>query len=259
MRRATSFAFVALTLVLVPAPAGAGTTRPPLGLAVTPARVALAGTGKASIRITNPGLGAVVVDVARAGFSLDLRGRPHVVARAGPRAATPWLTVRPGRFVLPAGASRWLIVASRLPRRVEPGDHDALVLLTTRPRRSAGVAVRMRLGVVVVVRAPGRVVRSVAIRGLRVRRAGRARTFELVLANRGNVTETIDTARLRLVVMRKGARARVRAEPRELRPRTNGVVQFRYRGRLAGWMTARVQLALEPGRPIISRTFRVKL
>ncbi len=259
MRRATSLAFVALTLVLVPAPAGAGTTRPPLGLAVTPARVALAGTGKASVRITNPGLGAVVVDVARAGFSLDLRGRPHVVARAGPPGCDN-LAHRPAGAFRPAGRRyEWLTVASRLPRRVEPGDHDALVLLTTRPRRSAGVAVRMRIGVVVVVRAPGRVVRSVAIRGLRVRHAGRARTLELVLANRGNVTETIDAARVRLVLVRKGARSSVRAETRELRPRTNGVVQFRYRGRLAGWVTARVRLALEPGRPVLSRTFRVKL
>lgn len=259
MRRAASLAFVALTLVLAPASAGASTTRPPLGLAVTPARVGLAGTGEARVRITNPGVGAVVVDVARAGFSLDLRGRPHVVARAGPRSATSWLTVRPGRVVLRAGATKWLTVSSRLPRRVEPGDHDALVLLTTRPWRSAGVAVRMRIGVVVVVRAPGRIVRSVAIRGLRLRRAGRARTLELVLANRGNVTETIDTTGVRLFLVRKGARSSVRAETRELRPRTNGVVQFRYRGRLAGWVTARVRLTLEPGRPVLSRTFRVKL
>lgn len=259
MSRATSLAVVALTLVLVPAPAGAGTTRPSLGLTVTPARVALAGTGKASVRITNPGRGAVVVDVGRAGFSLDLRGRPRVVARAAPRAATAWLTVQPGHFVLPAGASKWLTVSSRLPRRAEPGDHDALVLFTTRPRRSAGVAVRMRIGVVVVVRAPGRVVRSVAIRALRVRRAGRTRTLELVLANRGNVTEAIDAVRVRLSLVRKGVRASVRAETRALRPRTNGVVQFRYRGRLAGWITARVRLTLEPGRPSLSRTFRVKL
>jgi hypothetical protein len=259
MSRATSLAVVALTLVLVPAPAGAGTTRPPLGLTVTPARVALAGTGKASVRITNPGRGAVVVDVGRAGFSLDLRGRPRVVARAAPRAATAWLTVQPGHFVLPAGASKWLTVSSRLPRRAEPGDHDALVLFTTRPRRSAGVAVRMRIGVVVVVRAPGRVVRSVAIRALRVRRAGRTRTLELVLANRGNVTEAIDAVRIRLSLVRNGVRASVRGETRALRPRTNGVVQFRYRGRLAGWITARVRLTLEPGRPALSRTFRVKL
>jgi len=167
--------------------------------------------------------------------------------------------VRPGRFVLPAGATKSLSVSSRLPRLVEPGDHDALVLLTTPPWRTAGVAVRMRIGVVVVVRAPGRVVRSVAVRALRVRRAGHTRTLELVLANRGNVTETIDAAHVRLFLVRKGARSSVRADTRELRPRTNGVVQFRYRGRLAGWITARVRLTLEPGRPVISRTFRVKL
>jgi hypothetical protein len=259
MRRAAVLALTALLLVLVPAPAGAGTTRPPLGLTVTPARVALAGSGTASIRITNPGLRAVVVDVARAGFSLDLRGRPYVVDRAARRAATTWLTVRPARFVLPAGAARWVTVSSRLPRRVEPGDHDALVLLTTRPWRSAGVAVRMRIGVVVVVRAPGRVVRSIAVRGLRVRRAGRARTLELVVTNRGNVTETLDATRVRLFLLRKGARSPVRPEARELRPHTNGVVQFLYRGKLAGWVVARVRLALEPGRPAVSRTFRVKV
>jgi len=259
MSRATSLAIVALTFVLVPASAGAGTTRPPLGLTATPARVALSDAEKASVRITNPGRGAVVVDVRRAGFSLDLRGRPRIAARAGRRAATTWLTVQPGRFVLPSGATKRLTVSSRLPRRVEPGDHDALVLLTTRPWRSAGVAVRMRIGVVVVVRAPGRVVRSIAMRALRVRRAGRARTLELVLANRGNVTEAIDPARVRLSLVRNGVRASVRAESRELRPQTNGVVQFRYRGRLAGWVTARVRLTLELRRPVIARTFRVKL
>lgn len=257
MRPATGLVLVAL--VLVPASAGAGTTRPPLGLTVTPARVALTGTGRASVRITNPGLGSVVVDVARAGFSLDLRGRPRVVAQTAHRAATPWLSVRPGRFVLPAGASRWLTVSSRLPRRVEPGDHDALVLLTTRPWRAAGVAVRMRIGVVVVVRAPGRVVRSIAVHALRVRRAGRARTLELVLANRGNVTETIDARGIRLSLVHNGARSLLRPEPRELRPRTSGIVQFRFRGKLAGWVTARLRLAPEKGRPLVSRTFRVKL
>lgn len=258
MRYALGLAVAALVLVLAPASAGASTTRSPLGLTVTPARVALIGTGRASLRVTNPGLGPVVVDAARAGFSLDLRGRPHV-ARAGRRAATPWLSVRPGHFVLPSGATRWITVSSLVPRRAEPGDHDALVLLTTRPWRSAGVAVRMRIGVVVVVRAPGRVVRSVVLRTLRVGRAGPARTLELVLANRGNVTETIDAGRIRLSLLRKGVRSVLRAEPRELRPRTSGIVQFRYRGTRGVWATVRVRLALEPGLPVLSRTFRVKL
>jgi hypothetical protein len=257
MRGATGLALAAL--VLVPAQAGASTTRPPLGLTVTPARIALAGTGRASVRVTNPGRRPVVVDVGRAGFALDRRGRPRIVGRAGRRAAASWLTMRPARFLLPAGASRWLAVSSRLPRHVEPGDHDALVLLTTRPWRSAGVVVRMRIGVVVVVRAPGRVVRAVAVRGLHVRRVGRARTLEVVVVNRGNVTETLDATRIRLSIRRRGTGPSLRPEARELRPRTSGVVQFRYRGRLAGWVTARLRLGLEPGRPVVSRTFRVKL
>jgi hypothetical protein len=117
----------------------------------------------------------------------------------------------------------------------------------------------MRVGVVVVVRAPGRVIRSVAVRALRVRRAGRARTLELVLANRGNVTETIDAGRVRLTLVRKGARSSLRPEPRDLRPRTSGIVQFHYRGKLGVWVAARVRLALEPGRPAVWRTFRVKV
>ena len=258
MRHAPGLALAALVLVLAPASAGASTTRSPLGLTVSPARVALLGTGQASVRISNPGLGPVVVDVARAGFTLDLRGRPRV-GRAGRRAATPWLSVKPGHFVLPTGATQWITVTSRVPRRVEPGDHDALVLLTTRPWRSAGVAVRMRIGVVVVVRAPGRVVRSVTVGALRVRRTDRTRTLELVLANRGNVTETIDASRVRLSLVRKGVRSAIRPEPRELRPRTSGIVQFRYRGKRGVWATARVRLTLERGLPIVSKSFRVKL
>ena len=152
-------------LVLVPASAGAGTARPPLALTATPAHVSIAGSGRATVRVANPGRAPLVVDAARAGFSLDLRGRPRIVPRQG-RAAASWLSVKPGRFLLPPGGRRALTITSRLPARIEPGDHDALVLLTTHPRRKAGVAVRLRVGVVVVVRAPGRVVRRLVLREL---------------------------------------------------------------------------------------------
>ncbi|MCZ7587837.1 MAG: hypothetical protein M5U27_03025 [Gaiella sp.] len=260
MRRAAGLALLALALVLVPAHAGASTTRPSLGLSAMPARVALLGSGEAAVRVANPERAAVVVDVGRAGFALDLRGRPRVVPRRGPRAATSWLSVRPARFVLPAGASRSLTVSSRVPRRAEPGDHDALVLLTTRPLRgAAGVAVRMRVGVVVVVRAPGAVVRRLAVQTLRVRRARRARVLEIGIANRGNVTETLGRGSLRIVVRRRGRQTSLRAEPRVLRPRTRGIVQVRYAGRLKGWVTARVRIGPEPSRPAVTRTFRLEL
>ena len=257
MRRAACLALAAL--VLAPASAGASTGRPPLALTATPARVALPGPGRASLRVVNPGLSPVVVDVERAGFSLDLRGRPVVVPRWGPKAAASWLTVRPVRFVLRPGAGRSLTVSARLPARAEPGDHDALVLLTTRPQRGAGVAVRMRIGVVVVVRAPGRVVRRLALGGLRVRRAHGTRILELEVLNRGNVTETLGRGRMRVSLRRGATSVTLRAARRDLRPRTRGVVELPYRGALRGWVTARVELPGEPGRRVLRRTFRVAL
>jgi hypothetical protein len=258
MRVAAGTVLVA-AIVLASAPADAGTTRPLLGLTATPARVELAGSGSALVRIANPGKSTVVVDVARAGFSLDRRGRPGVSEHVGPRSAVPWLSVRPQRFALRAGAGRLLQVRSRLPRHVEPGDHDAVVLLVTRRVRGQAVALRMRIGIVVRVRAPGKVVRRMVLRGARVRRVGRTRLLELLVVNRGNVTETLDRSTVGVVLRHGSTRARLHPEARELRPRTSGLVQVLYRGRLRGWVTAGVRIAAEPGGRVVTRSFRIRL
>jgi hypothetical protein len=257
MRRAAGLLLAAL--VLVPASAGAGAARPPLALTATPAKVSIAGSGRAIVRVANPGTSPLVVEAARAGFSLDLRGRPKIVAHRRGRTAASWLTMQPGRFVLAPGSSRALTVVSRLPARVEPGDHDALVLLTTRPRRSAAVAVRLRVGVVVVVRAPGRVVRRLALGGLRLRRARGARVLEVLVVNRGNVTESLTRRRVQISLLRGGTRKALATEPRDLRPRTSGVLAARYGARERGWTTVRVEITAADGRPAVGRSFRVKL
>ena len=249
---------VLVLFVLVPAAAGTSTTRPPVALSASPAHVTLAGSGQSTIRVTNSGNRPVLVDVTRAGFSLDLRGRPRISRPDGARAAGAWLTVRPHRLALGAGASSSLTVSSRVPRRAEPGDYDALVLLTTRPQQGLGLAVRMRIGVVVVVRAPGRIVRRLELGELRVRRAGRTRMLELLVANRGNVTETLGRNQVDVVLLRQGrAQARLRPTAREVRPRTSGIVQFSYRGRLRGWVTARVRISA--GGAGVQRSFRIRL
>jgi hypothetical protein len=246
--------------VLVPASAGAGTPRSPLALTAAPAQVALAGATRATVNVTNQGLRAVVVDVVRAGFSLDLRGRPRVVTGESARAGASWLTVAPRRFVLDPGTTRSLTVTSHLPGRVEPGDHDALVLLSTRPLRDGGVAVRMRIGVVVVVRAPGPIVRRLVVRDLRVRRAPGARLLELRLANRGNVTESVARGAVRVTLRRGALDIGLRPTGRRMiRPRTDGVVQIACPRFLQGWLTATVQIASEAGRSAARRTFRVRL
>src|SRR5205823_509086 len=147
---------------------------------------------------------------------------------------------------------------SVVPRRARPGDHDALVLLTSRPIRGARVAVRMRLGIVVIVRAPGRTSRRLELHRLRVRRVGATRRLELLVANRGNVTEMLQRERL-IMVLRRERQIVARLEPtaRELLPQTSGIVQARYAGRVRGRVTAQVELSYGPGREEVRRAFQI--
>jgi hypothetical protein len=249
----------ALLATLAPA-SGAGAAPRPVVLTAAPARVTLAGSAHTTVRVTNSGTKRVRVDVSRAGFALDLRGRPRVVRNGGSRSAARWLTFRPKRFALAPHASVSLAVAAKLPWRAEPGDHDALVVLTTRPVERAGVGVRLRVGVVVVVRAPGAVVRRLELRGLRVARRGAGRALQLVVANRGNVTESIDRARATLAPTRTGGRPTVVvASSRDLRPRTRGILEFHLGVRRRGWMTIRVGIPAADGRGALTRSYRLRL
>ncbi len=251
---------VAAASLLAPASAGAGAARPPASLVASPSRIALAGAASQTIRVSNPGREPIVVDVAPAGFALDLRGRPRIVPRTAAAAAS-WLSIRPRRLGLPPGRAASLTVSAALPPRAAPGDHAALVLLTTRPRRGADLAIRMQIGIVVVVRVPGTIVRRLELRELRVRRLGAGRLLELSVANRGNVSERLEPGRVRISFLRRGrVVARLRAPRREVLPRTAGIDEIRYRGRLRGWVTAVVEVA-PPGRgtALVRRTFRIRL
>jgi hypothetical protein len=116
----------------------------------------------------------------------------------------------------------------------------------------------MRLGIVVVVRAPGRVVRRLAVRGLTVRRAGGRHILELRVANRGNVTETLGAGQVRITLRRGETRVRLRTAARELRPASSGLLSLDYRGRLRGWVTVGAEVTAD-GLPAVRRTFRVRL
>jgi len=212
------------------------------------------------VRLRNPSEDAVVVDVASVGLALDLRGRPRIVKRRGPRSAAGWLRLRPARLRLAPHAAAKLLVSARLPRGADPGDHDALVVLSARPLARARVSVRLRLGVVVVVRAPGAVVRRLKLRRLRVARRAGKRALELVAVNSGNVTERLLHVRATLSRPRSSRRiAVVRASARELRAHTLGLLEFRLRTSANGPVTAHVVVPAEPGRPVIRRTYRLRI
>jgi hypothetical protein len=109
----------------------------------------------------------------------------------------------------------------------------------------------MRLGVRIAVRVPGKVVRRVAVRGLRVLRSGRSRRFEVTIANEGDL---IETRVVTVVLSGRGRVDRVHAELREVLPRTRALLTARYGGRLRGSVIARVEVD-----GIARRSFKLRL
>jgi hypothetical protein len=215
----------------------------PPGLAVSaaPAQLTLVGSERSTLEVVNAGPARVVVDVATAGFALDQGGRPRLASRPW-RSAVGWLEVWPRRLVLRPHSSAGVVVRSRVPRNAEPGDHGALVLLTTHARR-VGITVRTRLGVLTLVRVPGRIVRRLTVRRVQVRARGTLRLLRLWLANPGNVMERLPAGGLTLVLRGPdGLRAVLRGEPCDLLPRTSVQLLLRYRGGLRGRVAATVYL-----------------
>lgn len=241
MRRALVALVLGAAAASIPgAAAGRG-----IALSASPLRLTLKGASTAAITVRNPGRRTLFVDVSRAGFARSLRGKPRV--RPAGRAAS-WLRVRPKRIRIAPGAKGILHVRAAPPRRAAPGDHPALVLLTTRPLGVRHVRVRLRVGVIVDLHVHGRIVRRLEPRALTVRSRGARRLLQLRLVNRGNVTEWLGGRRLRLEIVRDGrVLATLRPRRRELLPHSMGIAVFVYRGRVRGSVLARIRLR-PPGR-----------
>jgi hypothetical protein len=236
----------------------AGADRPPLALSASPTRIVVAAGSWSTVRVTNAGRAGVTVDVAPAGLAVDPRGRPRIAVTEG---AAHWLVLAPRRLVLAAGRSANVTVSVVVPRRASPGEHDALVVLRTRPRARAPVPIVMQVGVVVEVRVRGRIVRRLDVRGLRVARHGRQRAIVLTLRNRGNVSELLPVRRVQ-IVLRRGRRVLAVLLPprRRVLPHGTAVMTLRYSGGARGWVRASVVVHRpRPGTAILRRTFRIRL
>ena len=221
---------------------------PPAALTASPARIELVGAGVRTIHVANPGRVGAIVDASPAGFGLDLRGHPRIVVRRDPAVR---ISVSPGRVALGPGGAASLVVAAKVGRHARPGDHELLVLLATRRLAGAGVSIRMQVGIVVVVRVPGPMVRRLEVRGIHVRGP---RRLDVVMRNGGNVVERIGSQTLRIVLRRHGrVLATIRPAARELLPGARGLVEARYPRGVGGSVTATVEVA---GRAAV---FRLRL
>jgi hypothetical protein len=193
-----------------------------LAIAAAPQRVALTPGASANVTVTNAGAQAVIVDAASAGYALDLTGRPRFGRPAG-----LWFRVRPSTVRLRPGGQATLQVTALPSPRARPGDHAAALMLASRPLLERTVKVRVRVGVVVVVRTPGRLVRRLSLGGVGAVR-GRPRLLRLVLVNRGNVDQWIGGRQVTVRLLR-GRRAVGVLHPasRRLLARTHGAFDLR--------------------------------
>jgi len=248
-------ALAALVLAAAAASTPGAAAGPGIGLSASPLRLTLRGASASAVTVRNPSHRTLRVDVSRAGFTRAVRGKPLVRPARG---AVTWLRLHPRRFRLAPGAKTTLHVAAVPARRAAPGDHPALVLLTTRPLGVKHVRVRLRVGVVVDLRVRGRIVRRLDARALTVRRRGTLRLLELRLVNRGNVTERLPGDGLRVSLLRHGRKlATLRPRSRELLPHSAGIAVFAYRGQLRGSVLVRVEL--RPPVRGLRRSFRARL
>jgi hypothetical protein len=240
----------AALLAAAAAPAAAPPpSRPTISLSATPAHLTLLGRIPQTLLVHNDGAARMQVNAQPASFAFDLYGNAAIAPRsAPPRSAHTWLVVRPRHVVLAPGQDAFLHVAARPPRGASPGDHHALVLLSTAAPRRARFAIRTRLGVLVLVRVPGRIVRRVVLGKIWLARVRGKRYVAVTAVNRGNVAERLPAGAL-LVTLRRARRvlASTRSLPRDLLPHTRGLLFATVRGRLRGRVTVLVRLAPQPG------------
>ncbi len=220
---------------------------------VSPAHVELSPGAQATVSVATDTARNLAITAEVDGLTLDARGRPRLVR---PGDAAPWLKLSASTLRAVHGRTQ-LTISVRRVASAAPGDHRAVVLLTAAQPVSSGVLVRMRLGLIVSVRVPGKVLHRLML-GPRVNVVRNRRTIELVLANRGNVTERIDGSRLSVILTRRGkAIAVLRPQPREFLPRSKGIAVFNYAPRLRGSFVARV--TLRQSAALVVRRYRLRL
>jgi len=265
-------AAAAALLAAVAAPAAASESgRPVVSLSATPAHLTLFGRAPQTLVVHNDGAARVQVVASAASFSFDVYGNAAIAPSADPpRSARKWLVVRPRRLVLAPGSAGKLRIVARPPRRAGAGagDHHALVLLSALAPGQARVSVRTRLGVLVLVRVPGRIVRRVTLGRVSVSRVRRRRFVVVSVLNRGNVAERLLPGQLTVSLRRAGRLVGLaRSLPRDLLPGTHGLIVAPLSGTLRGPVVAVVRLAappegprlLLPPLPAARRTLRLRL
>lgn len=252
----TPLALLVVVAAVLAAAGSAGAGGPALAISASPFSLHLAGSGEGSIHVTNPGTHAVSVVVSTGDLAVSTAGAVSVDPKHKPqRSARSWLSVTPARIQLAPGASAEVTVVAHPPGGATPGDHYALVLLTSVPPNGVQVGVSTRIGVSVVDTVAGGKAPPPSIRAPKVLAHGKKRMLRLQIANRGDVLQRFARGQI-AVEVEQGTRtvARLVGPGRVLLPHSTGVIMLTYPARLHG---RRYVLVVHAGK---SRTrFRARL
>jgi hypothetical protein len=258
-----------VVLALTATAAGSGSTPRGLSLGVNPTRLVLTGRASGAFELTNPTARELVVSVSTVDFAINANGKV-VSPRAVPsRSARSWLTVSPGTLTIAPRATATVRVSSHPTAKASPGDHHALVTVTTAPSGSGLVRTRTQIGLPILVRVNGPLVRRLQIVSLRIERSRTRRTLELVVRNDGNINERLLRRTVTVQLRRGGRTLRTLVAPaRSILPGGRAVYSLPVPQRLSGPVTAVVGVrpasaaVAGPQAPALaglSRTFRLNL
>ena len=261
MKTLTLIAFALAALVAAGA-APARVDRPAsLGISVTPTQLTLLGAATQTLTVSNTGDGPAMIAVSTAGYAIANDGN-FVVGGSSNDNARAWLHVEPAKLRLGPGGSGIVTVTSSPPSNATPGDHHALVLLTTSPGDGT-VGIRTRVGVVTLVRIAGTIVRKLTIQSVAVKNG----SLLVRIANDGNVNERLLAGQVTVDI--PSVPRHLRGGARDLLPNTSGDVTVPLPRSLHGRLTAIVHVrptpaALEgPGAvgytTVVTRTFTIRL
>jgi P pilus assembly chaperone PapD len=220
--------------LLVAATAGAG--GPALAISASPFSLHLQGAATGAIHVTNPGSQTVAVVVSTGDLAVSAAGAVSVDPKRKPqRSARSWLSVAPGRLELAPGSSADVTVVAHPPGGAAPGDHYALVLLTSVPPHGVQVGVSTRIGVSVVDTVAGGNSAPPSIHAPKVIAKGKKRMLRLQIANRGDVLQRFARGQISVEVKRGARRvARLVGPGRVLLPHSTGLITLPYPKKLHG-------------------------
>jgi len=188
----TALALLTVALVTLPAPVAAAPGAE-FALTVSPSRLVVE-PGQAGddqhFEVSNGGSAPVQVVVSKRDFAAGQDGTMAMTQNA-PYSASNWISVRPGRFALAAGATVRVAVRITVPAAPEPGDHQvALVFLVPSDGTGANIRLNRGIGAPVFITVPGAVDDSTEIAALHAPRfalRGRPVTFTATIRDSGTV------------------------------------------------------------------------